>query len=265
MVTSRSPGSSGAPAEVLEVLHEVVTAVADSLDRLDDWGLAGTRAGQYRSDLIADEAALAVIEGAGFGALSEESGLHGMERPIRVVLDPVDGSTNASRGLPWWATSVCAVDTDGPLAAVVANQAINTRFEATRGGGARADGRAITPSSCESMRRAIVALSGYSRQWLGWSQYRVFGAAALDLCAVAAGQVDAFIDCAWQSLAPWDYLGGLLICQEAGASVQEAFGRDLIALEPEARRTPVAAATPQLLVEAVAARVDLENKRREQR
>jgi fructose-1,6-bisphosphatase/inositol monophosphatase family enzyme len=108
-------------------------------------------------------------------------------------------------------------------------------------------------------------LSGYSRQWLGWSQDRVFGAAALDLCAVAAGQVDAFIDCAWQSLAPWDYLGGLLICQEAGASVQEAFGRDLLALETDVRRTPVAAATPQLLAEAVAARVDLENKRTEQR
>jgi myo-inositol-1(or 4)-monophosphatase len=250
---------------VLAVLHQVVTAVADSLKGLDDWGLAGTRSGQYRSDLIADEAALAVIEQAGFGALSEESGLHNIERPIRVVLDPVDGSTNASRGLPWWATSACALDADGPLAAVVANQAMGTRFEATRGGGARADGRPITPSSCVAIRRAIVALSGYSRQWLGWSQYRVLGAAALDLCAVAAGQVDAFIDCAWQSLAPWDYLGGLLICQEAGASVQEAFGRDLLALEPDVRRTPVAAATPELLAEAVAARVDLEDKRTEPR
>ena len=235
--------------------------MADSLAGLEDWGLAGTRAGQYRSDLIADEAALAVIDGAGLGALSEESGLHDVQRPVWVVLDPVDGSTNASRGLPWWATSACAVDADGPLAAVVANQAIGTRFEATRGGGARADGRVIRPTSSESMRRSIVALSGYSRQWLGWSQYRVFGAAALDLCAVASGQVDAFIDCAWQSLAPWDYLGGLLICEEAGASVEEAFGRDLVALEPDARRTPVAAATPELLVEAVAARVDLEKTR----
>ena len=77
MVPPRSPGSSGfGSGEVLAVLHQVVTAVADSLKGLDDWGLAGTRSGQYRSDLIADEAALAVIEQAGFGALSEESGLH---------------------------------------------------------------------------------------------------------------------------------------------------------------------------------------------
>jgi myo-inositol-1(or 4)-monophosphatase len=250
--------SSSSPAQTLDVLHQVVTAVARSLEGLDDWGLAGTREGQYRSDLVADQAALAVIDRAGFGAFSEESGLHATDRPVWVVLDPVDGSTNASRGLPWWATSACAVDAAGPLAAVVANQATGTRFEAFRGGGARCDGRAIAPSSCQSMRDAIVALSGYPKRWLGWSQYRALGAAALDLCAVAAGQLDAFIDCAWRSLAPWDYLGGLLICQEAGAFVQESFGRDLVTRDPEARRTVVAAATPALLAEAIAGRVGLE-------
>jgi myo-inositol-1(or 4)-monophosphatase len=252
----RSPSSS--PSDVLAVLHDVVTAVADSLADLEDWGLAGTRDGQYRSDLIADQAALAVIDRAGLGALSEESGPHAPERPLCAVLDPVDGSTNASRGLPWWATSVCVLDADGPLVAVVANQATGTRFEAVRGGGARCDGRPIAPTSCQSMRHAIVALSGYPKHWLGWNQYRALGAAALDLCAVAVGQVDAFIDCARQSLAPWDYLGGLLICQEAGAVVQEAFGRQLVVPGEWPRRTVVAAGTPALLAEAVAARIGLE-------
>jgi fructose-1,6-bisphosphatase/inositol monophosphatase family enzyme len=251
-------GSFGSPVQVLEVLHEVVNAVADSLEGLDDWGLTGTRDGQYRSDLVADRAALAVIETAGFGALSEESGLHATDRSVWVVLDPVDGSTNASRGLPWWATSACAIDVDGPLAAVVANHATGTRFEASRGGGARCDGEVIAPSACQSMGEAVVALSGYPKRWLGWSQYRAFGAAALDLCAVAAGQVDAFIDCGPRSLAPWDYLGGVLVCQEAGAVVDEAFGRELVVRDPDVRRTPVAAATPRLLAEAVARRVGLE-------
>ena len=210
---------TSSPARVLGVLHEVVSAVASSLEGLADWGLAGTREGQYRSDVIADRAALEVIDRAGLGALSEESGLHSAERAVWVVLDPVDGSTNAFRGLPWWATSACAIDSAGPLAAVVANQATGVRFEASRGGGARCDGKPVTPTACQSMREAVVALSGYSRRWLGWSQYRVFGAAALDLCAVAVGQVDVFIDCAPRSLAPWDYLGGVLICQEAGAVV----------------------------------------------
>jgi myo-inositol-1(or 4)-monophosphatase len=231
-----------------------VTAVAASLKGLEDWGLAGTKPGQYRSDLVADDAALAVIDGAGLGALSEESGVHHPDRDIWVVLDPVDGSTNASRDLPWWATSACAVDRDGPLAAVVANQATATRFEALRGGGARRDGQAMAPTSCLSMDRALVAVSGYPRAWLGWNQFRSMGAAALDLCAVASGQVDAFIDCAPVSLAPWDYLGGMLVCQEAGAAVAEAFGRELVTRHGEGRRTVVAAATTALLSQAVEVR-----------
>src|SRR5579872_511220 len=150
------PAATPDAQSVLEVLHDVVSAVSSSLEGLADWGLAGTRDGQYRSDLVADRAALDVIGRAGFGALSEESGLHDADRPVIVVLDPVDGSTNASRGIPWWATSVCALDSEGLLAAVVANQAVGVRFEAARGGGARRDGEAIRPSRCETMGTSIV-------------------------------------------------------------------------------------------------------------
>ena len=262
----RSPAVAGSadpnPDSVLAVLHDVVTAVASSLRGLHDWGLAGTRDGQYRSDLVADEAALYVIRRAGFGALSEESGMHDPDRPVVVVLDPVDGSTNASRDLPWWATSVCAVGPDGPIAAVVANQALESRYEAVRGGGARRDGMTIKPTSCSSIDHSIVALSGYPRKWLGWNQYRALGAAALDICAVASGQIDAFIDCAARSLAPWDYMGAQLICEEAGAHVGEAFGRELVAVEHEARRTVVAAATPELLAEAMSRRAELGDQSR---
>jgi myo-inositol-1(or 4)-monophosphatase len=243
-----------AAPEVLDVLDDVAAAVRSALDGLEDWGLAGTREGQYRSDLAADEAALEVLEAAGYGCISEESGVHHPERPIVVVLDPVDGSTNASRGLPWWATSACALDEQGPLAAVVVNQATGTRFAARRGGGATRDGEPIRPSACRSFRASTVGFSGFPRRWLGWSQYRTLGAAALDLCAVASGGLDAFIDCGGQSLATWDYLGGMLICVEAGGLVVDAFGGDLVARDPGARRTVVAAATTDLLAEAVAAR-----------
>src|ERR687889_208179 len=64
-----------------------------------------------------------------------------------VVLDPVDGSTNASRGLPWFATSLCAVDADGARAAVVVDQAGGTRVEAVRGRGARVDGPPAAPGA----------------------------------------------------------------------------------------------------------------------
>jgi myo-inositol-1(or 4)-monophosphatase len=238
----------------LELLDETAAAIAAVLGALDDWGLAGTRPGQYLSDLAADEAALAVLDAAGVGVLSEESGRHGRERPVTVVLDPLDGSTNASRGIPWFATSLCAVDAEGPLAGLVINLASDARFEAVRGGGARGNGRLLVPSTSRELSQSIVALSGMPPGWLGWKQYRALGAAALDLCAVAAGVVDAYIDCSKSAHGPWDYLAGLLVCEEAGAVVADAEARDLVCLEHDARRTPVAAATPALLEAALAAR-----------
>jgi fructose-1,6-bisphosphatase/inositol monophosphatase family enzyme len=239
---------------LLEVLRETAAAVRTALDALDDWGLAGTRPGQYRSDLAADDAAIAVLDKAGLGVLSEETGLHNADRDVVVVLDPVDGSTNASRRLPWYATSLCAVDGEGARAAFVINQATDESFEAVRGGGARSSGAPLSASSTDALGSAVVGLSGWPPRHGGWKQMRALGAAALDMCAVGAGRLDAYIDFSWNAHGPWDYLGGMLVCQEAGASVVDAFGRELVCLEHECRRTPVAAATPALLAELVALR-----------
>lgn len=237
-----------------EVLDETAAAIRGVLGNLEDWGLAGTRDGQYLSDLAADAAALEVLERAGLGVLSEESGRHRPEADITVVLDPLDGSTNASRGIPWYATSLCAVDADGARASLVINLATGDRFEALRGGGATRNGDVLTTSGATNMRESLVALSGYPDHWLGWYQFRSLGACALDLCAVACGVVDGYIDCSWNAHGSWDYLGGLLVCQEAGAVIVDAEDRDLVVLEHEDRRTPVAAATPELLQQLVDAR-----------
>jgi len=242
---------------LLEILDETAAAIRSALGDLDDWGLAGTRAGQYHSDLAADAAALAVLDRSGIGVLSEESGRHRPDASITVVLDPLDGSTNASRGIPWFATSLCAVDADGARASLVINLATGDRFEALRGGGATRNGVAITPSTARVMRESLVALSGFPDQWLGWYQFRSLGACALDLCAVACGIVDGYIDCSWNAHGSWDYLGGLLVCQEAGASIVDAEGRDLVVLDHNDRRTPVAAATSELLDQLVDARRSL--------
>ena len=66
--------------------------------------------------------------------------------------------------------------------------------------------------------------------------------------------LDGYVDCSVDPHGPWDYLGGLLVCHEAGAVVVDAAGRDLVVLDHAARRTPLAAATPALLDEVVAAR-----------
>ncbi|MHB8438062.1 MAG: inositol monophosphatase family protein [Acidimicrobiales bacterium] len=233
--------------QLIRVCHDVVDAVERALATVGDWAPAGQRSGQYAIDLVADEAALSVLRSAGLGVLSEESGAAGLDAPFVAVIDPVDGSTNASRGVPWFASSICIVDEAGPRAAVVANLARGVRYHAVRGGGAWRDGSPLSPSPCTRMTDAVVGLSGYPRRHMGWAQYRAFGAAALDLCAVAEGTIDAFAAVGMSHLGPWDYLGGVLLCTEAGAAVADLDGGELLTLQHGARRAVAAAATPELL------------------
>lgn len=228
---------------LLSALHEAVDAVVGAFRDHDDWGLSGGRDGQYTSDLVADEAALAILGRHGIQVLSEESGLVGDgDGSLVAVLDPLDGSTNASRPLPWFATSLCVVDSEGARAAVVHDHPAGVRYDALRGGGARIDGALLPMREPIELADAIVGVNGLPPTNPGWAQYRALGAAALDLCAVADGRLDAYVDYDHEAHGSWDYLGGMLVCQEVGVTVGDAFGRDLVTTEHLARRTPVAAA-----------------------
>jgi len=240
-------------AELVAVLAEAASAVRAALDGLQDWGPTGGRAGEYGCDLVADRAAVEVLSSAGLGVVSEESGLHPGSGDCVVVLDPVDGSTNASQGIPWWSTSLYAFDSTGPRAALVVNQCNGTVYQAVRGSRSLKDGKEISPSQCRNFRRAIVGFCGVPRRHLGWGQARVLGAASLDICLVAEGSLDAYLDVTGGSLAPWDYAAAVFICRQAGAFVAEAGGRGLDDYEPTVRRAPVAAATRELLDEAMSA------------
>ena len=238
--------------ELLAVVHEAVNAVVASFDGHDDWGLSGGRDGQYASDLVADSAALPVLQDAGLAVLSEESGRSG-DAELVAVVDPLDGSTNASRPLPWFATSICVVEGDRPRVAVVHDHASGVRWDAIAGGGARVDGAALPRRASVSLDEAIVAINALPSRNPGWGQFRCFGAAALDLCAVADGRFDAYVDFDVDALGPWDYLGGMLVCQEAGVEVADAFDRPLVTLDHAARRTPVAG-TGEAFIALLAAR-----------
>lgn len=228
----------------------------NALDGCIYWGPSGVKVGQYASDLAADEAAWKVLDAAGVAVLSEESGLRGARQEVTVVIDPLDGSTNASRRLSWWATSLCAVDAHGMAAAVVVDLVHGTRFEALRGGGANCDGEPMRPSGATQLSESIIGISGFPPRPLGWRQFRALGASALDLCAVAQGCLDGWVDCSPDAHGVWDYLGAALICQEAGAPIIDALGRDLVVLEHDARRTPVACATKELLDQLTSQRAD---------
>lgn len=238
---------------VLDLFDDLVDEIRQSLSELDDWGPSGDRPSQYRHDVLADDIVVPRLLGAGLRVLSEESGLVG-EGEITVVVDPIDGSTNGSRGIPWYATSLCAVDGDGPVVAVVANLASDRRYRASRGegvdvlrlGAAGYERSPHRPSQCDRLDEAVIGFSGLPPSHGGWKQFRALGAAALDLCAVATGSLDGFVDID-RAHGVWDYLGGLLVCREAGAVITDAHGDELVTLDPSQRRAPVAAATPELL------------------
>jgi myo-inositol-1(or 4)-monophosphatase len=233
-------------SRLLQILVDSALAVRGALDELDDWGPAGTRPGQYRLDLAADAAALPILHGAGLAVLSEESGVTGdRSAPLVAVIDPVDGSTNAHRGIPFYATSICILDAEGPLVGLVVNQATGVSFEAVRGGGARRQGQAIVPSGCTELSAAIVGISGFPGCHPGWAQFRALGAAALEFCAVAEGVLDAYSVVGRSTLYGWDYLAGMLICREAGAVTVERDGADPVVRDDGTRR-PLVAATSTL-------------------
>ena len=237
-----------APDTLLACFDEAAAAVRAAVTRIapDDRRARTDVAGQYALDLVADEVALAVIAKLPVRIVSEESGVHDRAgASITVVIDPVDGSTNCARDISYWATSICALDGDGALAAVVVNQASGTRTAAVRGAGTDRDGRRVVASTVRRVEESVIALTGRPERPLPAKQFRALGCAALTLCEVAAGGLDGSVDSGAHH-APWDYLGGYLACIEAGAVVVDANGADLVTAEPDARRQVIAAATEEL-------------------
>jgi fructose-1,6-bisphosphatase/inositol monophosphatase family enzyme len=237
-------------ADILQVLNNTADAVSQVLATNTDWSLSGIRHTQYSVDVRADNAALAVLHEAGCAVLSEESQITGQwgDDDILVVMDPLDGSTNASRGVPWFATALCALDKNGMRASLVVNQASGKdRYWATQGGGAFHNGNQMHPSACSTLKEAVVGVSGLASFRPQWSQFRALGAAALDICLVAQGVLDGWVD--FNSHGVWDYLASILICQEAGVATSEYLDRELLVTQYDEKRTPIVAATPALLAQ----------------
>ena len=145
---------------------------------------------------------------------------------ISWLIDPIDGTTNFFYDLPGYGVSIAACDHRGPLAGAVYVPATDELFSASRGGGATLNGRPIHCSTTTDVSTALVA-TGFSyhpdrrRGQMGRlhriigeiRDIRRFGAAAVDLCYVAAGRVDAYFE---EHLGPWDLAAGELIAGEAG-------------------------------------------------
>jgi fructose-1,6-bisphosphatase/inositol monophosphatase family enzyme len=236
------------PDDLLELFDTTARAIAAAVRGIDPIARRARteKPSQYALDLVADAAALEHLQRAPVRIVSEESGVH--ERTgadITVVVDPVDGSTNCARGIAYWCTSLCALDADGLLASHVLNHASGACTTATRGGGAFRDGVRLAAAQTTRPQDAVVAFGFLPKQPIAVKQVRILGSIALELCDVAAGGLDAHLDVG-SFIAPWDYLGGMLACLEAGAVVRDGQRRDLVTADIAARRQVIAAGTAQL-------------------
>ncbi len=237
--------------EILDVFRACAEVINDAYASHTGRGYSGDRATQYHLDVAADAAALTMLHAAGFTVVSEESGTTG-KGDVTVVIDPIDGSTNCDRGVPFFATSLAAIVNGELEVGLVRNLATGVEFTAIRGGGSRRDGEVIRSSGHERVNGAVGAFSGWPSRHIGWAQFRAMGAASLECCLVADGSLDFFVTANRSVLHPWDYLAGVLIAIEAGAVCAEYDQKPLVITRAEGRR-PVFAATRSLADELLAA------------
>lgn len=252
MSTTNSAGSfiPESAQRTLDLFASISDRAAETIAANDDWGASGRRDGQYAVDLDVDDVCVEPLLAAGFDVLSEESGFQMCTEEAGdsvVVVDPLDGSTNASLGLPWCATALCLVRRGVPTVAMVTNLATGDRYTAVKARGANRNGVPILVGAAAPLAESIIAINGLPAAHWGWQQFRTMGAAALDIAAVARGGFDGYVDATVDSHGVWDYLASVLILEEAGGVAVDLHGRDLVVLEHDARRTPVAASNVDLL------------------
>lgn len=197
------------------------------------------------------------------GMLGEEGTAVPGTSGVRWIVDPLDGTTNYLYGLPGFAVSIAAEADGVVLAGVVLDLVRGELFAATAGGGATRDAAPISVSPADALQAALVA-TGFSYDAHRRARQaevlhhvlprvrdiRRFGAAAVDLCWVACGRVDAYYE---RGLAPWDLAAGVLIATEAGAVVQSLDERPVHAGSLMAATPGVAGELASLLADAGAA------------
>lgn len=164
------------------------------------------------------------------------------DRPTWIV-DPIDGTTNFVHGLPWVGISIAFAVSHNIVMGVVYNPMLDELFTATLGGGARLNGELIRASSTAVLKHALVATGfSYDRRessidfhltklravLLACRDIRRPGSAAMDMCAVACGRLDAYYEL---GIHIWDIAAASLIVREAGGVCCGPYGGDARVLD----------------------------------
>ena len=169
--------------------------------------------------------------------VTEESDLEENDSNLRWIIDPIDGTTNYAHGFPMYCVSI-GFEKDGVVEeGVVYLPYLNEMFYAKRGEGAFLNDKKISVSTTSELDKSLVAtgfpydirtskdnnLNNFTRIVKEVRAVRRPGAAAIDICYVAAGRFDGF----WETkLKPWDMAAAKVILEEAGGRISDYSGGD---------------------------------------
>jgi myo-inositol-1(or 4)-monophosphatase len=246
------------PTPSAEELLELAVGTARSAARLVQSGaargveVAATKSSEVDVVTESDRSAERLIRRTLLDARPDDAvvGEEGDDRPgssgVRWIVDPIDGTVNFLYGIPQYAVSIAAERDGEVVAGVVLNVATGTEYTATLGGPAERDGvpirvRAVVPLaerligtgfSYESRQREIQA-AALLRLLPRIRDIRRFGSCALDLCGVAQGSLDGYLE---EGVNLWDHAAGGLVARSAGARVvaeRGVGGRLLVIAAPE--------------------------------
>ncbi len=198
------------------------------------------------ADIASERAIIQTLRHAfpGHAVMAEESGETAGDRDCLWIIDPLDGTTNFAHQVALFAVSIAFAHQGRLALGVVFNPLSGELFSAVEGRGASLNGRPIRVSPVAELGESLLvtgfpynfadampSLMGRFARCLKASQgVRRLGAAALDLCYVAAGRFEAFWE---QNLKPWDTAAGVVIVREAGGIVTDFSNRPFVPQHPE--------------------------------
>lgn len=176
-----------------------------------------------------------ILPEAGF--ITEEDTPDDADKPLRWVIDPLDGTTNYLHGIPVYAVSVALLEGNDELIGVVYELGQEEMFTAWKGGGAWLNGHLLKMDAVKKLSDTLIATGFPYHDFSRMEPYmklledlfqktrgvRRLGSAATDLAYVACGRFNAFFEA---GLSPWDVAGGSLLVKEAGGVVSDFSGGD---------------------------------------
>ncbi len=208
----------------------------------------------YRIDDLAEKAAFEALQDESVAVLSEEAGLVYMDdSPDYIcVLDPIDGSTNAVMGIPFYCTSIAVAPwSQGATlkdihAGVILNLVTGDLFEGENGKGVKLNGRKIRGAEDKGDVMASLYLGSNYGIISSFSKVRAMGAVALELALIASGSLDCLLDNR-NRLKVTDVAAGMCLIEEAGGAVSDVEGNILNQSITKLEKVTIAAARDKAL------------------